>query len=341
MATLVDGGFPTLAHWAHMIDPQGNVARVTNLLTQELPILEHMPWKEGNLPTGHRITVTSEIGLPSGTWRKINEGISPTNVDTDQFDETCGMLEDESVVDVDLAQLNGDAAAFRRNRDDLKLEGLAQQVARSIFYESVMTNPERIHGLAPRYPSRSGYTSSGNVLRGGDAAEAGGSADNRSIWLVTWNPEKIYGIFPKGSNVGLQVMPVGGGEAQRIPSPNDATKTLMAFVTRFKWKLGIAVEDYRYAVRLQWDPSDSTTFSATSKALVLSVQDMLSVIRKNDGNTHMYMDRTSKKRIDRELAANGESSLLSYLAEGGKRIERFMGIPIDICDALVAETPIT
>lgn len=334
MATITDPNFPTLMNWAKRQDPSGGIARIVNMLSKRLPFLQHMPFQEGNLVTGHRITRTSG-SLPAASWRKLNAGVAPVKADTDQFDETCGLLETESVVDEALAKLNGDGAAYRASEDDLILEGMAQQFATALLYESVADNPERIHGLSCRYPATSGYDTSPYVLRGGGAAQAGGSADNRSIWLIDWAPRKIYGIFPKGTMAGLSKIDKG---LQRIADPNDATKHLYAWITQFKWYVGLAVEDYRYAVRCQWDPSDTTTFSATSKALVSSMQDMLNTIYDTNGNLRFYMDRTTKKRIDYELAINGTANLLEYIDEGGRRQQSFMGVPIHIADSLVQES---
>jgi hypothetical protein len=177
------------------------------------------------------------------------------------------------------------------------------------------------------------------VLRGGGAAQSGGTADNRSIWLINWQPRKVYGIYPKASQLGLQKMNLSKNGPLRVPDPNDATKTLLAYVTRYQWKLGLAVEDYRYVVRIQWDPSDSTTFAATAKALVMSMQDALETIfDREQGNLHWYMDRTSKKRFNYELANAGESRFLTYLDQGGRIQEMFMGVPIHVSDSLVAES---
>ena len=67
---------------------------------------------------------------------------------------------------------------------------------------------------------------------------------------------------------GLQKIDKG---LDRIVDPNDSSKHLYAWITQFKWYVGLAVEDYRYAVRTQWDPSDTTTFSSSSKALFRTV----------------------------------------------------------------------
>ena len=61
----------TLADWGKRVDPNGKVDKIIELLNQTNPILQDMPFVEGNLPTGHRTTIRS--GLPSATWRTAKQ----------------------------------------------------------------------------------------------------------------------------------------------------------------------------------------------------------------------------------------------------------------------------
>lgn len=334
MATLVDSSFPNLVNVATRLDPNGQVSEVANVLSKKLALLDDIPWLEGNLPTGHRITQAVNA-LPSGGWRKLNAGIAASKGETSQYDETCGILQSESRIDVDVAKLNGNAAAYRASEDKLFIEGLGQQFATALFYESVSTNPERIHGLSPRYPATSGYTSSAYTIRGTNTAQSGGTADNLSVWLINWEPRKVYGIYPKGSQAGL--VREDKGEVY-VTDPNDSAKQLWAYLTKYQWKCGIAVEDYRYAMRMQWDPSDSTNYGATTKNFIADMQKMLNLIYEVGPNARFYMNRTSKNRLDTELAISAQANLLEYVEAGGMRIPAFMGVPIRVTDALVAES---
>lgn len=328
MSTLVDSGFPTLANIAARLNPDGSgVTQVANVLSKLQPILRDIPWMEGNLMTGHRITQAVNA-LPSASWRKFNQGIDPSKGETAQYDETCGLLEDESKLDEAIAELNG-GAAYRMTEDALKVEGFGQQFATSVFYESVATNPERIHGLAPRYPATTGYTNSGYVMAG---TNAGSNA--QSIWLVTWEPRKIYGIYPKGTRAGLEREDKG---KERVYDSNN--KAFYSWVTRFKWRCGIAVEDYRYAVRFQWDPDDSA-YDDGEKSLYLKMQAMITKLFKKTPNTRFYMSRTSKMKLDAQLASNSVN-FLRDMNLGGEMLESFQGVPIRVDDTLVAETAIS
>lgn len=326
MSTLSGTGIPTLANVASRLDPNGSAARIANVLSKKNPILEDIPWVEGNLPTGHLITQTT-TALPSASWRKVNTGIDPTKGETSQFQESCGLLEDESRIDELLVRLNG-GSEWRASEDEIKAEGIAQQFATALFYESTSTNPERVHGLSPRYPATTGYTASSYVLAGTNAG-----VNAQSVWLIKWGERKVYGIYPKGTKAGLEKEDMG---KERVNDSNS--KAYYALITRLKWFCGVAVEDYRYAVRGQWDPDDAE-MQATERGLMLMLSDMIGTIYESDGAV-FYMNRTTYNRLNRQLVSN-ENRAAEWNQYGARQVPYFMGIPIRIVDALVAETAIS
>lgn len=328
MATLDDKGRPTLLNVVKRLKPDGGIeSQMAEMLSKKLPLLEDIPWVEGNLPTGHR--VVSRTGLPSPTWRRLNEGVDPAKSSTAQYDEACGMLEARSEVDVKLAELNGNAAAFRASEDRAFLEGFSQALETAIFYENGVANQERIHGFTPRYPSTVGYTSSPYVMKG-----TNGGANCHSIWLINWDTDKIFGIYPKGSTAGLKQVDMG-----RQYVEDSLGKRFLAYVTQFNWDVGLCVKDYRHAVRLQWDPDDGA-MASTQQGLYLALQDMLATIQEKGSAAHFYMNRTSFMRLNAQLAANS-ANYLEYVSSGGGMIPSFQKVPIRISDALIPETAIT
>src|SRR5512142_904688 len=135
MSTLTDTAFQNSLNVARRFDPDGSVAAIAELLSKAGDdLVNDIPWQEGNLPTGHRIT--TRTGLPSPTWRKLNQGLDPVKSETAQFDETCGILEAWSRVDVDVAKLNGNEEAYRSSEDEAFIMSLRQQLGTAVFYES-------------------------------------------------------------------------------------------------------------------------------------------------------------------------------------------------------------
>ncbi len=329
MATLSDAGYPTLVDVVRTLAPDGTVEQnMAETLNAMNPILEDIPWVQGNLETGHRIV--SRTGLPTPTWRRINEGVLPTKSRAQAFDETCGMLEDYSNVDKDLAKLHGNPQAYRGSEDKAKLEGFAQEVSRSFFYQSALLDPEKVHGMSPRYAATTGYTASSYVLKPGTNS----GTNCHSVWLISWSPERIFGIFPKHSIAGLHQEDRG---QQTIR--DSAGKQFEAYVTHYKWDLGFAVKDYRYAVRMQWDVDDTTLFGDDDLGMISAMQTMIDTIHKDDGNLRFYMGRTSLAKLNAQRM-NQTSNLLERIELGKRLVPSFMGVPIRREESLIAETAI-
>lgn len=328
MATLTDPGFPNLANLAQRMGPNGEYREMCEVLNKQLDILDDIPWVECNLDLGHQVSYRT--GLPSPQWRKINQGVTITKTTGETFIESTGMIEDRAEVDVDAP---GNIAQLRRQEEAGKIEMMSQEFARALFYESTVNNAERIHGLSPRYGATSGYTASSYVARIGSA---GSGDDNESIWLISWKPGKVYGIYPKGSPAGLFRKDLG--EIDCFESSTDTSKKFRGLATKLQWKCGIAVEDYRYSMRMQYDPGDALA-ATTAKGLYLGMQDALGTVFKLDENARFYMSRATYKLLNAQLA-NNTQNFLEYVASGGKRIPVFMGVPIRITDALVVESPI-
>jgi hypothetical protein len=321
MAT-INATLPTLKDIASRMDPKGGLADIVESLARQNPLLEGMAWKEGNLPTGHLIT--SRTALPSGTWRRFNEGVTPQKSTTDQVTETCGMLEGLSKIDVDLAKLNGNEAAFRASEDDAFIAGLANDLETAFFYASTKTDPERIMGLSPRLDSTTGPWG-GQVITSSLAASGN---DQTSIWLVCWGPKTVYGIYPKGSQVGLETIDMG---RQLVRDANS--KEFLAYVTSFKWKVGLAVEDARFVVRLA--NIDTSAISTTGMQLIQDMIRMVAQVPNIDmGRPVIYANRKIATYLQLQALDATKNSTLTFDNIGGKRVTNFQGIPIQVSDAI-------
>ena len=57
------------------MDPDGKIAWIMEIMAQSNPIMQHIPWMEGNLPTGNQTTLRTSYPHPQ--LRRINRGITP------------------------------------------------------------------------------------------------------------------------------------------------------------------------------------------------------------------------------------------------------------------------
>ena len=332
MATLSNSNL-TLADWAKRSDPDGRVPIVAELLSQSNEILDDCVFKEGNLPTGERVVIRT--GLPSVYWRALNQGIPNSKSTTAQVDEACGILEARSEVDKDLAMLNGNTAQFRLSEDTAFLEAMNQTQAETMFYGNPGTDPKKFLGLAPRYGDLSADNSV-NIL------DAGGTgSDNASVYLVVWGDQTVYCPFPKGSKAGLTHEDLG----EQTVYNSDGTR-LQAFATRYQWKNGLVVKDWRYVVRIcNIDVSDllgqsSTQASTASTALIkLMARALYRIPNMAMGRAAFYMNRTVHSGM--AISALDKSQSVLSIQEGlsqfgsAQSYLSFLGVPLRRVDALL------
>jgi hypothetical protein len=331
----------TYADWAKRLDDGGRIATIIELLSQTNEILDDMLVIEGNLPTGHKTSVRT--GLPQATWRLLNQGVPNAKSTTAQIVDTCGNLETYSVVDKDIADLNGNTAEFRLSESKAFLEGMSQQVAATLIYGNQSINPERFTGLAPRYSTVTAANSqtAANVL---DAGGAGST--NTSIWIVTWGENTWHGTFPKGKVTGLQHKDMGEWPV------NDANgNTYQAYREHFKWEVGLVGRDWRYAARVaNVDVTQLTGVSAanlinllvralyrlpTAPATASAIQSSDSPnVRGDMGRVVIYCNRVIRTYLD--LQAMNKTNVLLQLAQfNGTVVTTFRGIPVRTCDAIL------
>jgi hypothetical protein len=324
MATIATN-VATLADVAKRVDPDGRIPAIVELLSQTNPILDDMMWREGNLPTGHR--TTQRVGLPTITARRLNEGVTPSKSQTAQIDEQCAMFEAISEVDYDLATLNGNDAGFRLSEGAAFIEAMNQTMAQTLFYGNAATQPEVFTGFAPRYNALTGNIGQ-NVISGG-----GSGSDNTSIWLIAWGENTVHGIYPKGSQAGLVHEDLGEQLIQT--GTGIGTGRMKAYVDRWQWKCGLAVRDWRYAVRIaNIDVSNLVAESSAADLTKLMIRAVHRIPSLSLGKPVFYVNRTVRQMLDIQ-ALNKASSQITVDNFDGKLITKFRGIPVQTSDQIL------
>jgi hypothetical protein len=341
MATTVGTTAITYADWAKRLDDNYKIATIIELLSQTNEILEDMYVIEGNLPTGHKTTVRT--GLPQATWRLLNQGVPAGKSTTAQITDACGNLETYSVIDKDIADLNGNTQEFRLSEVMAFLEGMSQQVAATLIYGNQGVNPERFTGLAPRYSTKT----TANSMTANNVLDAGGTAStNTSMWIHVWGNDTAHVTFPKGKITGLQHRDMG-----EWPVADSAGNTYQAYRDHFKWEIGYVLRDWRYVARIaNIDITQLTGVSAanlinflvralyrlpTAPASATTIQTSdTPAVRANMGRTIIYCNRVIRTYLD--LQAMNKTNVLLRIEEfEGKPITTFRGLPIRTCDAIL------
>lgn len=321
----VSNEFLTLSDWKKSLDPNGQIARFIDLLSQSNEIILDAPFMEGNLEVGHQITALT--GLPDVAYRMLNAGIPGSKATTAQYIEQTGMLEGYSRVDKDLAALGGNVNAFRMSKAKPFIEAMNQAFANRLFYGNVGTEPQAFTGLAPRYSS----LTAGNAQNIIDAGGTG--SDNASIWYVRWDPETVSCIFPKGSTRGLIHEDL---REQLIENTNGVTGSLsIQLVDHWQWKHGLSLADWRFCVRIA--NIDVSNLSGGSAAdLIDHMEHAIELIPNEMGRGAFYMNRTIRRFLRKQARADvSAGGGLTYENFDGKRILMFGDTPVRKCDQLV------
>lgn len=325
----------TLLDIAKRTDPNGAVPVIAELLSQKNEVLMDIPWLEGNLPTGTRNTLRT--GLPGFSFKVANTGTNASKSTTAQIDEAAAILEAWSVIDYDIAELNGNVAKYRLTEADAFIESLSQGLAATLWYGNTAVNSERFMGLSPRFGAISSAVNAQNIMNAN-----GTGSTNASLWLLGWGMNTVYGIYPRGTIAGLQHK--DWGERIIQTSTTLGSGMLHAYVDKFQWKCGLAVKDWRYVVRgANVSVPDLTGGSGTQNAqqLIKLMSRMRSRLPSMNNCTPVfYMNRTLQsmlmiQALDKSQNALGVTEGLNQFGKMGTTLN-FLGIPIRTSDQLLS-----
>jgi hypothetical protein len=212
-----------------------------------------------------------------------------------------------------------------------------------MFYGNPAIEPKSFLGLAARYSAAPGSSGVGqNIIEGG-----GTSTDNTSVYLVVWGDNTVYCPFPKGSTAGLMHEDLGEQTVY------DGNNRLQAYATRYQWKNGLVVKDWRYVVRIaNIDVSDlvgatgTQANTAATDLVKLMARAMYRIPNMSMGRAAFYMNRTvhsglAVKAMDRSQNVLAVNQGLSQFGTPYSWLS-FLGVPCRRVDALInAEARLT
>lgn len=313
----------TLKDWGARLEPNGKTAKITEILTQQNPMLEDMLFREGNLPTGHRSTMRT--GLPSAAFRKLNYGVPPSSSQTMQVTDECGMLETYCEIDKALADLNGNTAEFMLSESYAFTEAMTQIMSNTLIYGNLNDDIAAFTGLGARY-SKLTREKPSTEDTSDYIINAGGTGNKcTSIWLPVWG-EKIHGIFPKGSKAGLQMENKG-----QVTLEDGKGGKYEGYRVHYAWNAGIVVSDFRQCVRI----ANIDTTSLNNVDLVGHLVEAVERVHNlSAGRAVVYANRQIMTALRNQIRKT-ENVHLSLQDVAGKKVTHFDDIPMRRMDALV------
>jgi len=327
MATLTNN-FPTLLDVAKRTGGDGRIGVVAEILNGVNPVLDYMAYVQGNLPTGHKSIVRTY--LPTVNFRKLYGVVASDKSETIPVIDSCGMLEAYAAIDKALADLNGNTAAFRLSEDKAFIEAMGQKAVSTLFYGNENLVPESFTGFTPRYNSKTAPNAE-NLLDGGGL---NGQTDCMSIWLLGFAPDKTYGIYPKGSQAGLQVEDKGQMTLQNF---NGGTGFMEGYLSHYRWDLGLTVQDWRYNVRIHSIDSSLLTADLSTGADLVNLMVQAEELIPNLGACRPVFCMNRKALTFLRLQKLKKVAYnLTEETVGGKHVTMFDGIPVLRTDALLS-----
>lgn len=308
------------------LDKNDKIADIIELLNQDNAMVQDMTWVEGDSADG--LTTSLRTGVPTPTWRLYNGGVQPTKSTVATVKFTCATAVARNEVDVDLAERGGNASAFRLQEAAAAVEGMSEEVQRALIYDNETTTPGRVTGLAAYYNSKSAES-------GDNIIDAGGTgSDNTSIYLVAWHPMGVTGIYPKGSKAGL--VHEDHGKQLVSDAVGAGAARYWAYMDEFKWTCGLAVRDWRQAVRIaNIDHSNLIADSSAADLQAALYKAYLKIKDPSKGRLGIYMRRDVLTKLGTQafgLAKTGGGITLDTVE--GKVYTKWMGIPIRFVDQL-------
>jgi hypothetical protein len=310
---------PTLPDFKKTLDPNDRVAKVIEILEPTAEELQDMVWQEGNLLTGHRTTIRT--GIPEPTFRKFYGGVQPARSTTAQVTDACAMMEAYPEVDKALADLGGNAKAYRAVQERGHLQGFAKKLSRYLWYGDASTEPEAFNGLAPRFSSTTAPNGE-NII---NVASGGGGDAPASVWLVNWGVGQVSGIYPKGSKAGIQHEDKGVVTAENIDGAGGRAEM---YRSHLRWDCGLCVEDWRYVARAQFDYGELLRTGATGAILYDLMVQLMEMLPDLNGRPAFYVSRQVRAWLRRQMIAATAASTLSWESIAGKPVLMFGEVPV-------------
>ena len=322
----------------------GKQVYIAEMLSQSIALYDDLPMLEANEIGGHEFVFRTSI--PAGAWRQYNQGVPYSKSTTAKSRVGVGSLEDYSQVDRMLAEDSGDIEGFREKEDVAFLEGMGQTLEQTGFYGNTIATPAEYMGLSSFYNT----VTVANAANAANVLDAGGTGNsNASLWLLGLGERAIYGIYPRGSKVGLAMEDKG----DTVPGFDSFGNRFEAFTAWFRAQMGIVPEDWRYGVRITnidttaaglsgTNPADIFALMAEAAYLPPTLGKRQSGIDKTDAPTNpspgvrfVWMtNRTVRHWMDIQ-AMRGRNVLLQLPDYAGIVTDNWRGFPVRVSDQLL------
>lgn len=309
---------PSLVDVLSRTDPNGKISTIIEVAEESNPILQDAVFTQCNDGTTHQHVIRT--GYPEPLERKFNEFVPSIKSETAIIRDVPVQFEAFPWVDKALADVRGNASAWRASEQVAVSQGFANKIARNVVYGSDNTGSTFI-GHNERYSDPA-------AASGRNLFDAGGSgSDNTSIIAITWGPRGSQLIYPEGSAAGYTHNDLGDQVRQK-----DDGSSMRVYMDHNKWDTALTLGDWRSGGRIcNIDVSELTKNAATGADLLDLMIDLEESLDTSAavgidmmtgelvrGKTVFYGSRTVAKFM-RKQALNKANNTIRYEEVAGKR----------------------
>jgi hypothetical protein len=289
------------------LDVAKDGSKVAEVLTLKNSMLKDIPYTEMNEKTIHKESIRSY--LPKPVYRKANQGLAPQKTGIQEATFTAAHFESRSQIDKAVAERGGKEKVKmnRWNQAQGHLQGMANEHSTLMIYGSPAGEGNKTQGLADVYYTVNTATSE----TAKQVVDAGGTgSDNTSIFFVNWGSDKIFGIYPAGTQAGMKRTDYSQGgnlvQIQMLDAAGNASN-YYGYDEIFELDHGLVVKDFREA----------------SRVCNIDVSDLIA------GNINAAV------LVDRMIEAVQSGGGLTFMNYGGEEVMSFNGLPIRIQDSIL------
>lgn len=333
--------FLTLADVAK--NNESAIGSVAEVLVQENPMLNDIPYTEMNEGTIHKESIRSS--LPSVYYRKANQPIPGGKTTIEERTFTAAHFEGKSQIDEAVASRGGaDRIAFNRwNQAQGFIQAMGLEHASLLIYGSPFTSNLKTAGLSDIYSTVATTEDvSKQVIDG-----LGSSADLTSVWRIHWGERALFGIYPKGTQTGLKRTDRSPGNTRIQIAGTDVngnSGNYWGFEEDFEVDHGMVAKDYRQAARIaNLDIDNLKSGSSAADLIDLMLSANYKIHNPQNGVGIWYANRTIEAFLHKQsLSKVAAGAGLRFDNYQGQKMLMFLNYPIRRADALLnSESQVT
>ena len=326
-------------------DARAQFVQPAKILRRKCPILEFLPMVASNNVISNVASRTDYIPTPS--TRRFNEFAAVTASKNTQINDPIAMFVDWSVQDKELVKIQNSPEEFISDQIDNHVEGFGQKLEAELIYGNLVTDPGSFNGLATRFHNTTNLPNGDNTWVPNVWDNGWESGNGTSIWVFELGKNKVQGIYPVNSAAGLQIETLGE-QTWTMPTATSgllaSAKAIQAYVTYLQWKIGLQVVDERCVQRIaNVNPTPLSSPGAFDENVLIQALGYLPEQGSAPG-TVIVVNRTIMNEMNIRAVSQKTNAYYTQDMESGdiwgsRRVTRFQGIPIVLCEKILNTEP--